>query len=53
MWESLWHLENIENLIFRVVDPEFSITSIYRIVGISSVMLYGSFAVWVIIKKLR
>lgn len=47
MWERLWHLENIENLIFKVLDPEFSMTSIYRIVGFSSAMLYDSFWVWV------
>lgn len=49
--ESSWYLGNIENL-FKVLDPEFRVTSVYKVVSFSSAMLYDSFSDWVFIKKL-
>ena len=44
-------LGNTENL-FKVLGPEFRVTSVYKVVSFSSAMLYDSFSDWVFIKKL-
>ena len=45
-WESLWSLGNIEKF-FKVLDVEFRVTSVYKVVGFSSAILYDSFNGWV------